>query len=373
MHHTLQQFFGLLTALMLAGLSHYPVEATSGLPPAAEFGFGGRLNLQGSNIDGAIETAAKFGFDWIAIEFDWARMWSQTPDDRHWQRLDQGMAEAMQNRMSVLLSITKAPSWALSSKGPDHDKTNKLIHRLILRYPKTLRAIELFPSANTRSGWGTQPNPKDYAKLLQATYNSIAELKSNVHLVAGGLTPLHSIHDPQDIDDIDFLEGLYSAGAIDNMTILSLRLPRVEGKPFDLPGRSSYPVLRHYEEIRAVMLQYGHRDGLVWITEFTWPLSMSETSATIHQGDQAQFITEAYSLFRAQLYIGAAFFEPLNPSIQDNLTLVYESGLLTDDSTPTLALEMMIQGIKQRHKSPMLFSDQFRKVIRKSYSKMVAP
>jgi hypothetical protein len=358
---------------MLVGLSLYPVGATSGLPSSAEFGYGARLNLWGSNIKGAIKTSAKLGFEWIAIDYDWASMWPQINSDPNWQMLDLVMAEARRNRVLILLSVTNAPGWALSSKGPNKEWTSQLIQGLIQRYPKTLLALELFPNANTKTGWGAIPNPKNYAELLKTVHDSILEVSNNVHLVAGGLTPLLAIDNPEEIDDISFLKELYSAGASTYMPIISLRLPNVEGKPYDHPGKTNYPVLRHYEEVREVMLNFDHRDGLIWITEFTWPHSSSMALSTTDIKDQTHFLTEAYALLRAQLYVGAAFFEPLNPSNPSNQSDYHQYSLVFDDSTPNPAFEILSQGIKRRFKSEFMHGDQFRKSMRKSFSKMVMP
>jgi hypothetical protein len=111
------------------------------------------------------------------------------------------------------------------------------------------------------------------------------------------------------MDDLDFLNGLYQAGAANFMPILSLRLSPVEGEAISSPDEAARQVLRHYETVRQVMLQFNHANGLIWITGFSWPVQEKAASPD----GQIRWLNQAYQLMKSQLYIGVAFFDRLNP------------------------------------------------------------
>jgi hypothetical protein len=79
-----------------------------------------------------------------------------------------------------------------------------------------------------------------------------------------------------------------------------MHLHDLTGQPLDAPSATS---LRHYEELRAVMVANGHADGLLWMTSFSTPESMP-----------GEWLAQAYELMQAQLYLGAAFYGQFNPS-----------------------------------------------------------
>ena len=84
------------------------------------------------------------------------------------------------------------------------------------------------------------------------------------------------------------------------------------------------------------MLIHGHQSGLIWITGFSWhPQALS----TIEE--QALWIKDAYTLLRSQLYLGAAFFQGLNPLSpeQQHTSLITSDG---DTSPALLTLKYLI-------------------------------
>lgn len=131
-----------------------PVMAESGLPNSAEFGYGVRLDLSGDQINSSIAAAASLKINWLAVDFDWASIWPVKEDTPNLEPLNQAMALAQQNHLSVMVSITRPPAWVVSAEGPDPIMTKQVVKYLARTYPGVLLAIELFPGANTIQGWG---------------------------------------------------------------------------------------------------------------------------------------------------------------------------------------------------------------------------
>ena len=309
----------LVTGLLAAHRVGYslPARAASGMPDSPEFGYGARLDIWGQEVELALKAAAGVGVEWIGIDFDWSRHWSNPADPVDLEHLDQIMSLARGQGLHVLLSITNPPGWAKSAAGPDQNQTAGLVVMLAKRYPESLLAIELFPHANTFMGWGASPDPQAYAAVLKACQTALQAAGTTTLPVAGGLSPSPAGGSGGDMDDLAFVMGLYQAGAADYMPILGLRLgenPSNAGEPLANQAGPAFSSLRRYEDIRQIMLQFNHQTGLIWITGFELPgEEEAQGPGAPEPGAQIRWLNQAYQLMKSQLYIGVAFIDRLNP------------------------------------------------------------
>jgi len=312
---------GIITILALF-LVPVEVDATSGIPGSPRFGYGARLHIPSPQTETAILTADSVALDWVAIDFDWASLWPDPNSAIHWNSLDQVIHLVNEHQISVLISITDPPDWAVTSAGPDQDLTVDIVSRLMERYPQTVLALEIFPGPNTTQGWGGLPNPEVYASLLAAVYETAQKTNPQVTVVAGGLASGRPAT-PSDIDDLTFLQSLYAAGAAPTMPVVGLRLTEIGTVPTLAPQDDEKLTIRHYEAVRNVMLQNNHATGLIWVTGFSW-----DQDAISAPQDQAIWLKQAYLMMRAQLYIGVAFFQNLNaPEPREIGNSLVQSGL----------------------------------------------
>lgn len=116
------------------------------------------------------------------------------------------------------------------------------------------------------------------------------------------------------MDDVTFLQGLYAAGARTQMPVISMTAQILTGDPLLPPDPTEPRKLRHFEELRRVMVANNHTDGLLWITHLTWPQTGIQTADSIYQdrNNQAEWLSRAFQLTRAQLSIGGVFLNNLN-------------------------------------------------------------
>ncbi len=288
--------------------------AAAGQPGTFQFGYGARVSLEYPALDATLRIIAETGFDWIAVDYVWHNHQPQRDTPPPWEQLDPLMQVAKEQNIAVMLSITACPPWAKGESGPSPHETTNLILTLLERYPHSLKAVELFPGPNTVQGWGSDPNPADYASLLHYIHKVLQATALNVEIIVGGLMPLlEGESAPSDMHDVDFLHGLYKAQAAAQMPVIGLRLPH----PIGQPSQSHSPqgmVIRHYEEIRQVMLDNDHRCGLIWITGFSWPSDLSSDPGQNTLEQQTQWLREAYFWMSSQVYVGAAFFTPYQPN-----------------------------------------------------------
>jgi hypothetical protein len=290
-------------------------QAIPGSPKSGKTGIGAHLDLDGNDIPQALRTANILRVDWVSLDFDWAANWPDINGQPVLDRLDNAMQLAAQNKLVILLRLMDAPGWARNISGPDPDRTAWFISNLVKRYPGIIQAVELFPAANTESGWGNEPKPDVYAHFFQSVAAAVKE--TGIFVVGPGLSPLPAVNpSSHDIDDLVFLQGLYDAGAAAFMPVVSMCLPVTYGDPLTSPAGNEHRVLRHYEEIHQVMLSNNHKEGLIWITQFNLPMSFQNGSNDVSLENnplaQEEWLSQAYHQLRSQLYLGMASLININ-------------------------------------------------------------
>lgn len=324
----------LVCTLILSILPFQTAQAARGIPGSPDFGYGAWLFLNGKYYDQSLALLKDLQLDWVAIEVDWAALAKTSNDRLDTARLDQAVKTAAASGTAVMISLTNPPTWALTASGPDSAAASSLILTLWQRYGEKLTAVELFPGANTRSGWGATPSPTAYAGLFMQVQSQLAKAGSTVLLIAGGLRPLAGGTTGKDWSDLDFLRGLYAAGARDWMDVLSIQFAQLTGSPLQTPSGSA-TTLRHYEEIRQVMLDFDHSTGLLWVTRMNAPdgtISSEDRECTDLQS-QIEWLQQALIQARSQLYMGVVFAYSLNPpesndTVHGRDALVLEAGSL---------------------------------------------
>lgn len=315
-----------LAGVLLALLPLNRAVAERGTPGSSEFGYGAHLDLDGQFVSDAVQLANNLQLDWIALELPWSKLQPAKDQAVDWNDLDPIFKQLSQYNISVMVSLTQAPDWALTKNGPDAALTAKFVQQFTQRYPAGVSAVELFPAANTRQGWGADPNPSAYVSVWKAVNKVLASTKSRPLLVAGGLVPAGAGVDGQQ-DDLEYLQGLYNTGAKDLFGVISLQLNGLSGAPSASSDQSGQPVLRHYEEIRAVMIRNQHDSGLIWITQLNAPSELSDENELPSQTESKRtaWLSQALSQLRAQLYVGAAFYSQLNPPKHQSTTTAVDS------------------------------------------------
>jgi hypothetical protein len=136
------------------------------------------------------------------------------------------------------------------------------------------------------------------------------------------ISPLVSDNSAGDSSDIVFLRELYENGWKNEKSILGLRYPQITGDILAQTSSNELPVLRHYEELRSLLIEKNDEQRLIWITGF--PLPNEYKNRVDLTKEQADWLVDAYKLLTAQLYIGAAFYEQINPNVasSDKSTLL---------------------------------------------------
>ena len=176
------------------------------------------------------------------------------------------------------------------------------------RYKGRVGAYQVWNEPNLSREWGgNPPDPAQYTEMLRQCYLAIKAVDSSALVISAGLAPTGN-GPPDAMPHVEFLQGMYAAGAASYFDLLGVNAPGFKAAPETSPSDvAANPVLggqrffafRGVEDMRAIMVQHGDSDKQVAILEFGW------TSDTIHK-DYAWFAvdetTKADYLVRAYQY-----------------------------------------------------------------------
>lgn len=342
----------LLVLVVKPALAHGPDRELN------RFGYGIRLNPSDPQFGEAVERANRLQFDWVAVDYRWAAHQPHPDQDHACGELSQAMDAADRSGLSVMISITEAPVWALTGAGPSADKTVQLVQRLTGCYPGVIKALELFPGPNTKGGWGAEPDPGDYGLFFSEIQQTLSAAEPELMLITGGLVPVDQFRAPDHVSDDEFLDRLYRGNYVGDQAFIGIRLPELsETREEENQDSAEAADIRHYEQIRKVMLENDHREGLIWITGFANPRGLDPLSQEEDREKISRWLQETYLLIRSQLYIQAAFFAP-DDSVNRSLFISPGESLSEEEITifiPTENHPRENAGISGDRKSPLGF------------------
>jgi polysaccharide biosynthesis protein PslG len=127
-------------------------------------------------------------------------------------------------------------------------------------------AYEVFNEPNLEYEWGGTPDPARYAQLLAAARRGVKRADPDALVIAAGLAP-HTGNAPGTLEDVDFLRGMYAAGARGHFDVLGIH-PYGGNTAPDVDPAACGICFRRAELYRRVMVEHGDSATPAWVTEF---------------------------------------------------------------------------------------------------------
>ncbi|MBU0493547.1 MAG: hypothetical protein KKA73_31265 [Chloroflexi bacterium] len=320
-----------------AGAAATPTLASSGAAPTAKpaaavpasaakasgalrVGVRANLNIAPADRERTLRLAHELGVQWIGDQVAW-RDYQGEPGEIRWGFLDDAVQAASSQGFKLLLSVTKAPGWALTNDGPDPVAYGEFVAALVGRYKGQVQAIEVYNEANLASEWGTAVNPAAYARLLQTAYRRIKAVDPAVVVVSSGLTPT-GVNDPWvALDDVAFLQQVQAAGGLKFCDAVGAHASGFNNPPEAQPGsrcaenprfgcHDSFYILRY----RALQAVAGGKP--LWVTECGYAATNDPQPGYEYARDNREdalgdYVAATIKLLRADR-VGACFWWNLN-------------------------------------------------------------
>ncbi len=258
------------------------------------------------------------GFGWIKQAVAWRDIEGAARGHYNWYFTDRIVADAEARGLDVLFRLDREPAWAVPSRdtfsdnGPPEDPADfgNFCHALAERYRGRVRAYQVWNEPNLAREWGGHPpNPAEYVELLRACYIGIKSADPDALVISAGLAPTGTGL-PEAMPDVDYLIGMYEAGAAPYFDLLGVNAPGYlappELSPDEAAARPEYGgqrffCFRHVEDLRAIMVAYGDADKQVAVLEMGWttdPHNSAYSWFAVSEETKADYLVRAYRYAR---------------------------------------------------------------------------
>jgi len=228
-------------------------------------------------IKRTLQMVREMGAPWIVEYFPWAYCEPQR-GRFSWEHSDLVVAHAVRQGLQIIARLGYPPKWAQPPDSPATlllpDSFSDFAHfcaRFARRYADSVSHVIIWNEPNLAMEWGfRQPSAEEYVQLLRECYNRIKETNPGAIILAGALAPTPSpLEDPLAVDDLTFLQALYTSGATEFFDALAIHSYGWATPPEDdpEPNRVNF---RRAELLRQIMVTHGDTDKPCFITEAGW-------------------------------------------------------------------------------------------------------
>jgi len=232
-------------------------------------------------IQRSLQLVGDMGADTIVEFFPWAYI--QPERGRYdWQQADRIVRHAQNQGIRIIARMGFVPYWARTDRANEDTTLNYLpdesyaafaefVAAFAGRYAGTIDHIIIWNEPNLAFEWGYQEiNPTNYVNLLRAVYQPIKAANPDVVILAGALAPtLEPTGSPHGLNDIDYLEMMYEAGAAAYFDALAIHTYGFSEAPL-APPQADTLNFRRAELLYDIVQAYDDAGTPVYITESGW-------------------------------------------------------------------------------------------------------
>lgn len=283
-----------------------------------------------------LQRVRPLGVEWIKVQADWSFLQPNPSlpgqSDVAFSIFMSHVQRAHNEGFKVLVSIAKAPVWARGTASEDGPPTNPqdlatFIDFMLQQVGNEISAIEIWNEPNLQREWngGLDFSGAGYMQLFDPAYQAVRARYPDMPIITAGLAPTGNL--PGTVDDRLFLQQMYGAGlATRGYTNLAIGVhPYGWGNPPDarccnaIDGRnwddnSKFFFIETLEAYRDIMVNNGHSDLQMWVTEFGWsswagiPVEPPELWMTyVSPNQQAEYTIRAFEIGQSLDYVGPMF------------------------------------------------------------------
>jgi hypothetical protein len=244
----------------------------------------------------------EMGAPWIVEYFPWAYM-EPTRGRYNWVHADLVVEHANRQGLTVIARLGFVPAWARPKESTPlyldvahFGDFARFAAQFAERYRDKIRYIIIWNEPNLSLEWGYQPvDPARYVEMLRAVYPLVKAANPAVQVLAGALAPtLAPVGDPDGMNDLEFLRGMYRAGAGPYFDLLAIHAYGWHADP-DEPAAVDRVNFRRAELLRTIMVEHGDQAKATIITEAGWNDHPRWTRA-VRPGQRITYTLRAYEI-----------------------------------------------------------------------------
>jgi len=272
-----------LPLLWLAGLVPQPV-VRIGSPQTVQtlnprMGVHTRLTdeVEEWKIQRTLEMVREMGAPWIVEYFPWG-YYEREKGHYDWSHPDLVVDHAIAQGLTVIARIDFVPDWARPADttyrylAEDHfDDYADFIYAFVQHFAGRVHYVIIWNEPNLSFEWGYRlPDPAAYTRLLQMSYARAKEADPHVMVLAAGLAPtLAPPGSEWGMDDLEFLQGMYDAGAQGHFDGLAIHAYGWTRSP-DAPAAADTLSFSRAELLHDILVRNGDGDLPCFVTEAGW-------------------------------------------------------------------------------------------------------
>ena len=325
-------------------------------------------------LDKTLAMAADAGLGWVKQQFPWEEIeptrkgeyLEPTTRTSSWTKFDQIVAACEKYGLQIVARLDRPPDWTRQDNTyqeapPDNlEDYGDYVYAFVKRYAGRVNYIQVWNEPNILPEWGNQPvDPAAYVEMLKIAYTRAKEANPDVVVLCAPLAITLGQPHPESgkwisMNDLDYLEAMYKAGAKDYFDIYSANAFGMSFSPED----PADPDVLNFQRVllhREIMERYGDADKAVWFNEYGWnaaPQSISADQLTwgrVTEQQQADYTVQGIETAReewpwAGVFMIWYFRQVGNVSLDDP---AYYFRMVDVDFTPRLVYSAVKQAASQ--------------------------
>ncbi|HEV7664568.1 MAG TPA: hypothetical protein VGQ62_13600 [Chloroflexota bacterium] len=177
------------------------------------------------------------------------------------------VSAAADGNMKLILRVDEVPGWAGGKPAAlDPSDLEAYLYEAVRYGSGTIQYVEVLNEPNLPYEWGAAPDPGAYARLLAAAYRGVKRANPDVQVISAAVSQ-RTGGVGGTMEDVDWLDGLYKAGARSSFDLLGMHAYLGNFAPEADPTTCSPMCFRDIERFRDVMVRNGDADKQAFLTE----------------------------------------------------------------------------------------------------------
>ncbi|HUW97109.1 MAG TPA: hypothetical protein VMW58_15105 [Anaerolineae bacterium] len=239
-----------------------------------------------------LEMASEAGLGWVKQQFPWEEIepvqkgefYDERTRRSSWEKYDRIVDLCEEYGLQIIARLDRPPDWTredntYKERPPDvFEDYGDFVFAFVDRYRGRIKYVQIWNEPNIFPEWGNRPvDPAGYVNLLRVAYERAKEADPNVYVLSAPLAITLGQEHPEpgewiSMNEIEFLEKMYKAGAKDYFDILSANAFGLDSPPEE----ASQPRVLNFQRVvflRDTMERHGDAGKPIWFNEYGWNAS----------------------------------------------------------------------------------------------------